>query len=79
MTGGYRYEISTQANAVEGTPDYGHIRDIELLNDERGVDPVREAVSDALRGAMRSRIRMWSIDAHSDEIDRLLGNRSRPG
>ena len=31
VTGGYRYEISTQGNAVDGTPDYGHIRDVELL------------------------------------------------
>ncbi len=72
VTGGYRYEISTQGNAVDGAPDYGHIRDVELLTDERGVDPVREGASDALRRAMRPPIRMWSVDAHADEIDRLL-------
>ncbi len=73
VTGGYRYEISTQGNAVDGTPDYGHIRDVQLLTDERGIDPVHEYVSDALRRAMRSRIRMWSLDAQGDEIERLIG------
>ena len=24
VTGGYRYEITTQGNSVDGTPDYGH-------------------------------------------------------
>jgi hypothetical protein len=72
VTGGYRYEISTQGNAVDGTPDYGHIRDVDLVTDERGVDPVREGLSDALLRAMRSRIRMWSIDVHAEEIARLL-------
>lgn len=72
VTGGYRYEISTQGNAVDGTPDYGHIREVELLTDERGIDPVREGVSPRLRKAMRPMIRMWSLDAHGEEIQRLL-------
>lgn len=76
VTGGYRFEISTHGNAVDGTPDYGHIRDVELLTDERGVDPVREDVSDALRRSLRPRNRMWSLNAHGEEIDRLL--RGRP-
>lgn len=76
VTGGYRFEISTQGNAVDGTPDYGHIRDVELLTDEGGVDPIREGASDGLRRAMRPRIRMWSLDGHGEEIDRLL--RGRP-
>jgi len=71
VTGGYRYRISAQGNAVDGTPDYGHIRDVELLTDQRGVDPVREGVSDALRRSMRPAMRMWSIDAHGAEIIRL--------
>jgi hypothetical protein len=72
VAGGYRYEISAQGNAVDGTPDYGHIRDVELLTDERGVDPLREGVSDALRRSMRPIMRMWSLDAHGAEIDRLV-------
>ena len=72
VTGGYRYEISTQGNAVDGTPDYGHIRDVELLTDERGVDPVREGVSDGLWRSMRPQSRMWSLDAHGDDIARLI-------
>lgn len=75
VIGGYRYEISTQGNDVDGTPDYGHIRDVELLTDERGVNPIQQGVSDSLRRAMRNRIRMWSIDVHGDEIDRLLDRR----
>ena len=54
-------------------PDCGHIRDVQLLFDERGVDPVREGVSDALRRAMRPMIRTWSLDGHGDEIERHIG------
>jgi hypothetical protein len=75
VTGGYRYEISTQGNAVDGTPDYGHIRDVELLTDERGVDPAREGVSDALRRSMRLQSRMWSLDARGEEIERISWGR----
>jgi len=77
VTGGYRYEISTQSNAVDGTPDYGHIRDVELLTDDRGVNPNREGASERLRKAMRPMIRMWSLDAHGDEIDRLIKDADR--
>lgn len=72
VTGGYRYEVPTQGNAVDGAPDYGHICDVELLTDERGIDPVREGASDAIRRAMRPMIRMWSLDAHGEQITRLL-------
>jgi hypothetical protein len=72
VTGGYRYEISTMGNAFDGSPDYGHIRDVELLTNERGIDPVREGGSKVLRHAMRQRQRMWCLDFHGDEIDRLL-------
>jgi hypothetical protein len=75
VTGGYRYEISSQANAVDGTPDYGHIRDVALLTDARGVDPKREGVSDGLRRSMRSIQRMWTLDPHADEIERLIRSR----
>jgi len=73
VTGGYHYEISTQGNAVDGTPDYGHIRDIELQTHARGVDSVRVGVSDGLRRSMRPQSRMWSLDAHGEEIERLIG------
>jgi hypothetical protein len=72
VTGGYRFEISEQGNAWDGRPDYGHIRDVRLLTDERGIDPEREGVSEALRRAMRNRQRMWSIDEHGNEVDRLM-------
>lgn len=72
VTGGYRFEISRQPNAVDGTRDYGHIRDVELLTGDRAIDPQREDVPDGLRRAMRSRIRMWSLDASADEIQGLL-------
>ena len=41
VTGGYRYEVSDEPNAWDRRPDYGHIRDVELLTDERGIDPPR--------------------------------------
>jgi len=32
VTGGYRYEISDMPNAVDGTPDYGHMRDCRVAD-----------------------------------------------
>lgn len=71
VRGGYSYEISSQGNAVDGTPDYGHIREVELLTDSLGVDPNRDGVSDRLRRSMRSVQRMWTLDPHGPEIERL--------
>jgi hypothetical protein len=73
VTGGYSYEISTMGNAVNGTPDYGHIRDVELLTDERGVDPDREGISDPLCRSMHPMARMWNLDPHGPEIEELIG------
>ncbi len=58
VIGGYRYEVSNEPNAWDGKPDNGHIRDVEVLTDERGIDPVREDVPEALRKSMRNRQRM---------------------
>ncbi len=69
VTGGYHYQISPQGNAVDGTPDYGHIREVEPVTDHRGVDPGREAVSEAFRRSTRPQSRMWSIDLYGDEIE----------
>ena len=73
VTGGYRYEVSDEPNAWDGWPDDGHIRDVELLTDERGIDPVHEDVPDALRKAMRNRQRVWSLDPVAEELRRLFG------
>ena len=73
VTGGYRFEISDMPNTVNGAQDYGHIREVELITDRRGVDPSREAVSDGLRRSMRPISRMWRIDGHGEEIGRLGG------
>jgi hypothetical protein len=76
VTGGYRFEVSNQANAWDGRLDYGHIRDVELLTDDRGIDPERENVSDALRRATRNRQRMWSLDDHANEIEMLASTKA---
>ena len=39
VTGGYRYEISHMPNAVDGAPDYGHIRDVQLLTGDLAIEP----------------------------------------
>lgn len=70
VTGGYRYQISETLN-LYGARDYGHIREVELLTDKRGIDPATEDVSDRLRRAMRNRQRMWRIDNHGEEIAQL--------
>jgi hypothetical protein len=72
VVGGYRYEISRQGNAVDGTPDYGHIRDVELITARRPVDPRTDGISDSLRRAMRPPMRMWNLDEHAQEIDQVV-------
>ena len=76
VTGGYRHEVSSEPNAWDGRPDYGHIREVELLTDERGIDPFAESVPDTLRRAMGNRQRMWSLDPHGEAVNRLL--RTKP-
>jgi hypothetical protein len=68
VSGPYRFEISTEPNDVDGTPDYGHIRPVELLTGEHPIRPRRVGVSDALQRSMRPISRMWSVDAHAAEI-----------
>jgi hypothetical protein len=72
VTGGYRFEISDEPNAVDGTRDYGHIRPIELLSADRPIDARRADISDGLRRSMRPQSRMWSLDPHAAEIDHLV-------
>jgi hypothetical protein len=71
VTGGYRFEISDEPNNVDREPDYGHIRPVQLLTGDRPIVPQRDGVSDDLRRAMRLRIRMWSLDGHTDELASL--------
>jgi hypothetical protein len=75
VTGGYRFEVSRVANAWDGRPDYGHIRRVRLLTDDRGLDPARDGVSSRLRRAMANRQRMWSLDGYADEIESLSSTR----
>lgn len=74
ITGGYRYQISSEPNAVDGTPDYGHIRDVELVTGPSGIDPANVEASGELRRSMRPMLRMWSLDAHGEEVERLLAS-----
>ena len=74
VTGGYRYAISDQRNAIDHAQrDYGHIREVRLLTGPMGIDPGAEGVPARLRAAMRSRIRMWNLDAYGEEIEGLVG------
>ncbi len=62
----YRYEISREFC------DYGHIRNVRLLNPQSPVNPYDEAVSARLRGTMRSQHRLWNIDHHEADVRKLL-------
>jgi hypothetical protein len=77
VTGGYRFEISDEPNNVDGTPDYGHVRPVELLTGDRPIRPVADRVSDGLRRSMRPIMRMWSLDTNAQELDRVLHTRTR--
>lgn len=70
VTGDYRFEISDEANDVDGTPDYGHVRPIKLV--AASTNPRQSAISDELRKAMRRRTRMWSLDGHVTELKGLI-------
>ncbi len=62
----YRYEIPP------GVGDYGHVRNVRLLNPDSPVNPYDGAVSARLRGTMRVRRRMWNIDRHEADFRTLL-------
>lgn len=62
----YRYEISSELN------DYGHIREVELLNPETPVNPYSKHVSASLRNTMRTQLPLWNIDQHEQSMDALL-------
>lgn len=62
----YRYEIPPEFG------DYGHVRNVRLLNPDSPVNPYDEAVSALLRGTMRVRRRLWNIDRHEADVRTLL-------
>lgn len=62
----YRYEIDPELG------DYGHIRNVRLLNPDSPINPYSEAVSAALRNTMRYQGRLWNIDQYEEEMQRLL-------
>jgi len=72
VTGDYRFEISDEPNNVDATPDYGHIRPVELLTGDRPIRPADDGASDDLRRSMRPIMRMWSLDAHGHELGSLV-------
>lgn len=72
--GPYEFTIS---NEVSGAgKDYGHIVPVKPVRDRLGniakVDPYNEKVDARLRASMRTRSRMWSLDALGDRVENLL-------
>jgi hypothetical protein len=66
--GRYRYSIDDGRNFA-GKPDFGHILPVEIVS---APVPWRDpSVSDRFQRAMRPRIRMWSLDHVSEEVERL--------
>lgn len=62
----YSYEIPPEFG------DYGHMRNVQLLNPDSPVNPYDEAVSARLRGTMRVPRRLWNIDRHEADVRTLL-------
>ncbi len=62
----YRYEIPPEFG------DYGHVRNVRLLNPDSPVNPYDKAVSALLRGTMRVPRRLWNIDHHKADVQTLL-------
>lgn len=62
----YRFEIAEQFN------DYGHIRNVELLNPDAPINPYSSAVHADLRKTMRTQTRLWNLDQYSESVYVLL-------
>ena len=62
----YRYEFPSEMG------DYGHVRNVRLLNPDSPVNPYDGAVSARLRGTMRVPRRMWNIDRYEADVRALL-------
>lgn len=62
----YRFEIA------EEFEDYGHIRHVKLLNPNVPINPYSSAVHSDLRKTMRTRMRLWNVDQHSESVDVLI-------
>lgn len=62
----YRFEIPPEID------DYGHVRNVHLLNPDSPINPYDKAVSASLRGTMRNPGRLWNIDHHEADIRGLL-------
>jgi hypothetical protein len=68
VTGRYRFSIDDGRNYM-GKPDFGHILPIGVVTDPfPWHDP---SIPGRLRGSMRQRQRMWSLEPIADEVDEL--------
>lgn len=66
ISNNYRYEIDPKFE------NYGHIREIKLLNPNKPINPYSEFVSGNLRKTMTCRLRLWNIDDYKEDIENLL-------
>lgn len=64
VIGPYEFELDASV------PDYGHLLPVELLGGP--VDRGDARVSDALRHAIRSRLRLWRIDRVGGDVEGLI-------
>ena len=62
----YRFEVSSEFG------DYGHIRNVQLLNADAPINPYSTAVHADLRKTMRAQVRLWNVDQYSESIQVLL-------
>ena len=54
--------------------DYGHILPVELLTDDAGIAYSDPRLPSRLRSSIGNRIRLWSLDAFSEDLQRLAAH-----
>jgi hypothetical protein len=69
IKGPYRFDLSSDSRAGG---DFRHALPVEIIAPREGVSNASKAVKSGLRRAMKARSRMWSLDAHAEEVESII-------
>jgi len=69
VSGDYVYNI---LDFGDGEHDLGHILPVQLLSGTTGINKFNEFVDADIRRTLRCRLRIWSLNGYSEEIDKII-------
>lgn len=69
ITGSYRFDLSSDPR---GGGDFRHALPVEVIAPSEGVANASKLVKARLRAALKTRSRMWSLDAHAEAVESIL-------